>query len=206
MRFSVVASVLGVILACSTLVGAPWTAHGPKRSIHTMIIAGNYKSSRLLADLIQNESRQPYILLPDPRTGDSRIFFCPPKSASREVPESRFNEFIRFANPKRIVILGDSRFVPERFEKMLDGSIPVVRITANDWNRIAEELTFMLNLSHLDDNYRRLRETMLNDAKIYRAISRPAPAQPEVKETEEKSAAAPEAAPEKPAADVPAAL
>jgi len=202
MRFSAVALMIGVVLACSALSGAPWTAHGPKRSIHTMIIAGNYKSSRLLADLIQNESRQPYILLPDPRTGDSRIFFCPPKSASREVPESRFNEFIRFANPKRIVILGDGRFVPERFEKMLDGTIPVVRITGNDWNRIAEELTFMLNLSHLDDNYRRLRDTMLNDGKIYRAISRPAPA---ARKAAPEQTAAPAAAPEQ-AADIPAAL
>jgi hypothetical protein len=139
------------------------------------MIAGNYKSSRLLAETIQNENHQPYILVPDTRSADGRIFYCPPPgNPCIEVPAAHFNEFIRNANPKRIIILGDTTYVPESYEKQLDGLIPVVRITGKDWNRIAEELTFMLNLSHVDKNYRKMRDTMLNDGNIYRPVSRPA--------------------------------
>ena len=175
------------VMACVAVEAAPWMSLGPKRKLETLIITGNYKSPRLLAELIQNESRQPYILLPDPAGTDKRIYFCPPKSAAMEVREMYFNDFIRTAGPKRIIILGDERYVPRRFEDMLDKAIPVVRITGANWQRIADELTFMLNLNHLDRNYKRLRETMLNDDGIYRPISRPAaPKQEEAAKPEAK--------------------
>ena len=171
-RFSLL-SVLALLCAVAAD-AAPWMSLGPKRKLETLVITGNYKSPRLLAELIQNESRQPYILLPDPSRGDNRIYFCPPKSAALEVRETYFNDFIRTAGPKRIIILGDERYVPRRFEDLLDKAIPVVRVTGANWFRIAEELTFMLNLNHLDRNYKRLRETMLDDGGIYRPVSRPA--------------------------------
>ena len=177
-RFALL-SVLALFCA-ATADAAPRKSHGPKRQLQTLIITGNYKSPRLLAELIQNESRQPYILLPDPSRGDNRIYFCPPKSNALEIREADFNNFIRTAAPKRIVILGDERYVPRRFEDLLDKAIPVVRITGANWFRVAEELKFMLNLNHLDKNYRRLRQTMLEEGGIYRPISRPAAPRQEV--------------------------
>ncbi len=177
-RFALL-SVLALFCA-ATADAAPWMSLGPKRQLQTLIITGNYKSPRLLAELIQNESRQPYILLPDPSRGDNRIYFCPPKSNALEIREADFNNFIRTAAPKRIVILGDERYVPRRFEDLLDKAIPVVRITGANWFRVAEELKFMLNLNHLDKNYRRLRQTMLEEGGIYRPISRPAAPRQEV--------------------------
>ena len=171
-RFVKIAAVTLFTLVCVSAVEAsPWRSLGPKREIHTLILTGNYKSPRLLADLIQDESRQPYILLPDPRDEVQKIFFCLPKK-SMEVQEKYFNDLIRTAGPKRIVILGDERYVPVRFEKMLDGKIPVVRITGESWGRIAEELTFMLNLTHLGRNVRKLQNKMYEEG--YRPVSRPA--------------------------------
>ena len=170
-RFSLL-SVLALLCAVSAD-AAPWMSLGPKRKLETLVITGNYKSPRLLAELIQNESRQPYMLLPDPVRGDGRIYFCPPQSAAMEVKEQYFNDFIRTAGPKRIVILGDERYVPRRYEDMLDKAIPVVRVSGSNWFRIAQELTFMLNLSHLDRNYRELRTEMIEE-NPYRPISRPA--------------------------------
>ena len=200
------AAVLGGI----ALSAAPWAASGPKRELTTIMVTGNYKSTRLLAETVQNENHQPYILLPDPRTSDKRIFFCPPPpAASLEIPGNRLNEFIRNANPRRIVIFGDERYVPASFERELDGTIPIVRISGRDWNRIADEVTFILNLSHVDRNYRKLRETMLNDGRIYRPVSRPAPKpqpqQPEQAQqpAEEKAGSAP--APAEGTAETPAA-
>ena len=168
----------------------PWRSLGPKRRIHTMIITGNYKNPRLLAELIQDESRQPYILLPDPRDEVQKICFCPPsRREGMEIPERNLNAFIRTCGPKRIIILGDERYVPRRYEEMLDKKIPIVRVTGENWQRIAEELTFMLNLSSLDRNFRKLYEKMYGD--IYRPISRPAPQQPEEKAAPQSESVAP---------------
>ena len=98
------------------------------------------------------------------------------------------------------------KFYPElrpyrRYEDMLDRAIPVVRITGASWQRIAEELTFMLNLNHLDRNYKNLREKMFED-QPYRPVSRPAPKQ-EAKQEEAKKEQPAETAPA--AADAPAA-
>ena len=175
-RFTKIAAVSLLTLVCVAAEAAPWRSLGPRREIHTLIITGNYKSPRLLADLIQNESRQPYILVPDARDAGGKIFFCPPKQCM-EIQEKYFNSFIRTAGPKRIIILGDERYVPRRYEEMLDKKIPIVRITGESWQRVAEELTFMLNLNHLDRDFRKLYEKMYGD--IYRPISRPAPPQQE---------------------------
>ena len=176
-RFVKFAAVMLLTLVCVVSAeAAPWRSLGPKREIHTMIISGNYKNPRLLAELIQDESRQPYILLPDPRDEVQKIFFCPPsRNDGMEIQEKNLNAFIRTAGPKRIIILGDERYVPRRYEAMLDGKIPIIRVTGENWQRIAEELTFMLNLSNLDRNFRKLQEKMNNE--IVRPISRPAPQQ-----------------------------
>ena len=199
MRFSRILLVFSaVIFGAGALLAAPWAASGPKRELTTLMVTGNYKSTRLLAETVQVENHQPYILLPDPRTNDRRIFFCPPPpAASIEIPGNRLNEFVRNANPRRIVIFGDERYVPASFERELDGTIPVIRVSGRDWNRIADEVTFILNLSHVDRNYRKLRETMLNDGRIYRPVSRPAPKP----QPQQPPAAEEKAAEEKPAAE-----
>ena len=198
-RFVKFAAVTLLTLVCVVAAeAAPWMSLGAKRQIHTLVITGNYKAPRLLAELIQDESRQPYILLPDPRDEVQKICFCPPtRNEALEIQEKNLNAFIRTCGPRRIIILGDERYVPRRYEDMLDKVIPVVRITGANWVRIAEELTFMLNLNHLDRNYKNLREKMFED-QPYRPVSRPAPKQ------EEKPEPKPEEKPEQPAETAPA--
>ena len=76
---------LAVVFTSATFAAVPWFANGPKREVQTLVITGNYKSPRLLAELIQYESRQPYLLLPPQDSGDTRIIFCPPKSNSLQI-------------------------------------------------------------------------------------------------------------------------
>ena len=192
-RFTKFAALTMLALICVAAEAAPWRSLGPRNQLQTLVITGNYKSPRLLAELIQNESRQPYILLPDPVRGDGRIYFCPPKSAAMEIREEYFNAFIRTAGPKRIVILGDERYVPRRFEDMLDKAIPIVRISGSNWFRVAQELTFLLNLSHLDRNYRELRTEMIEDGGIVRPVSRPARPKPAENAADAKAESAPAA-------------
>ena len=202
-------ALLAVAVSAVTLTAAPWAALGPKRKPETLVIVSNYKSPRLMAELIQYESRAPYVLLPVNGTADGRIFFCPPKKTSIQIPEARFNAFIRFLNPKRIVVIGSDLYVNKKYVDMLDRTIPVVRIDGADWNRIADELNFLLNLSHLDTNFKRLHETMLNDGSIYRPVSLPdgkREAKDNVVPAAENAAPEQKEAPaaEAPAADVPA--
>lgn len=194
-----------LFLACfafaAVLSAAPWASLGPKRVPETLVIVSNYKTPRLLAELIQSESRAPYILLPTLESNDGRIFFCPPKKAAFQIREARLNAFIRFLNPKRIVVLGDAKVVNQRYIDMLDRTIPVVRFDSVDWNRMAQELNFMLNLSHLDTNFKRLRETMLNDGSIYRPVSLPDAAKSEGNTVPAAGNAAPENKAAAPAAE-----
>ena len=178
--------------------GASWFGQGPKREVVTLVVTGNFKSPRLMAELIQSESRQPYLLLPIPGSDDTRIFFCPSKTLCHQILAKDLNAFVRYLNPQRIVVLGDDKYVQRSYIDLLDRTIPIVRIEGNDWNRIAEQLTDLLNLSRLGDDYKELRETMLNDGRIYRAISRPAPAAP----AQNQQGAAVEAEPENAADDV----
>ena len=175
----------------------PWLADGPKRVPQTLVITGNYKSPRLLAELIQFESRQPYLLLPAAEGTDTRLYMCLPKTAAREVLEEDLPWVVRQLNVRRIIVLGNAAYVQPRFLEKLDRTIPVIQIDCVDWNRAAEELGFMLNLSNLSTDYKDNRETMLNAGKIYRPVS--LPAKPEVKD---EAAAKPEK--EAPATPAPA--
>ena len=76
------------------------------------------------------------------------------------------------------MVIGNDNFVNKRYIDMLDRAIPVVRIDSSDWQRIAEELNFLLNLSHLDTNFKRLNEQMLKDSRSYRPVSLPAQSKP----------------------------
>ena len=189
---------LAVVFTSATFAAVPWFANGPKREVQTLVITGNYKSPRLLAELIQYESRQPYLLLPPQDSGDTRIIFCPPKSNSLQIREDKFNDFVRFLNPRRIIVLGNDAYVQPKYIAMLDRTIPVIRVDSVDWNRSAEELTDLLHLSNLDRNYRKLRETMLDKGKIYRPISKPKQQMPakEVMEEQAPEDFAVEAAPD----------
>ena len=87
-------------------------------------------------------------------------------------------------------------------------------VNSRNWERTAQELSYMLNITTLARDYKRLRDKMLSDADIYRMISDPAPkapAEPKVEDAApaEAPAAADNAEEVKPAAadnaEVPAA-
>ena len=81
-------------------------------------------------------------------------------------------QFVQFLNPRRIVVLGDDRYVQPKFVKLLDRSIPIVRIEGDDWNRIAEETTLLLSLSNLSGDYKKLREEIMSKGKFLRPTPR----------------------------------
>lgn len=184
--FAKTALVLVVVLGVNAAFAASWAASGAKRTVTTLTICSNNKSPRLLADLMMAQSKQPYLLFPAPQSDDRRFFFCPATGPAYQIPEAEVAQFVRFLEPNRIIVLGGENFVAHRYFDNFDKNIPMFTVEASDWERIAEELEFMLNISGLGKDYKRLRAEMMSPAKIYRPISKPkAPVQEEEKAVEE---------------------
>jgi hypothetical protein len=169
-KITVKSLLLLALLVCTsaTVSAAPWSSLGSKRVPHTLVITGNYQSPRLLAELVQNEANQSYILVPTTKD-DNRYFICYPDGTAQQILEANLNRFIRVLNPRRIIVLGNENYTPSKTIKSLDRTIPVIRIEGTSWNRVAEELTFLLNLSNLNKNFRKLNSTLQEEnGAIYR--------------------------------------
>ena len=178
-KFALLAMVCVTALNVS---GASWFARGNKYNIETLVITANYKSPRLIAELIQAESRQPYIIIPSANAKSSNWYLALPKTDGLVISEDKFGAWVKFSQCRRVIILGDNTYVPEKYESMIDKSIPVVRITG-DWQRVAEELTFMLNLSNLKRSYPELRPQL---DRYYQPSGAPVSAAREVKADNEQ--------------------
>ena len=160
------------VAVCCGCYASGWVSFGPKRRPVTLIVTANYLSSRLLADTIHAESGQPYLLLPPVNSDDTRVFACL-RDKTLRIGDEDINQFVNNLGVRRIVVLGDASFVPQRYIDMLDHNTPVIRIEGKDWYRIAEELNFMLNLSNLSKNYKKLREQLVTDGRLLKPMSNP---------------------------------
>ena len=176
-----------------------WTRpfKGPGRKVSTLTITGNYKRPLALAQLIRAESRQPYLLVPAQESGLKDVFFCPvdERTPAIKLRAEDISRFVRLLNPGKVIVLGDTRYVPERYLPELDGRIPIVRIDCDDWVRSAEMLGPMLNLNYLDRDYKRIGEKFDRNT-----LYKPLPQRPEVK-AEPKTEPQPEAPQPEPKAE-----
>jgi len=165
----------GLILLAVLLVGAmavqagfwDWSTpyQGPEKDLQTLIITGNFTKPRLMAELIQVETKQPILLLPTSPSG--KLFFIPANDTALEVSRENFAKFVKFTNPKRILVIGDRNFVPEEFTKQIDKNQTVWRVANKDWNQVAEDAQELLFLNNLARDFRRL-EREINSGKLYR--------------------------------------
>lgn len=143
----------------------PWSYHGPKRDIVTLIVTANYEKPRLIAELIQDESRQPFLLLP--ANNDGNIYFCPPNFGKpKVVPRQKLSRIIAFIAPKQIIVLGNERYVSDAYVKELRKIAPVCVINAESWQLAADTVAPMLNLSKLPRSFRKLNE-QLDSGRLY---------------------------------------
>lgn len=129
---------------------------GPERDVITLIITSNYKKSRLLAELIQRETKQPILLLP---AGDQKgIYFMPAsvKKPAMEIKEENIGKFVAFINPQQILVLGDRGFVHQEYIDMIDKKMPVFVVNGRDWIINARSVAKLLDLNNLASDYTRL--------------------------------------------------
>ena len=149
---------------------------GPYQKIQTLIVTGNYSESRLLAELIQVENRQPILLIP--AVNDKEIYFMPPQKSSKamSVPYNELTNFVNFLGAKQIIILGNSNYVPEKYTEKFTNNQVIWRITGDNWNKVAASMAVFLNLSNLSNDFNRLSSKLKDEVNYERAgeeISQP---------------------------------
>ena len=131
----------------------PYTA--PSKNIETLVITANYVRPRMLADLIQREIKQPYILLP--ARGDTKIFFCPARGKqSLEIAELELSKFIKFLNPRQIIVLGDTRYVSDKFIRMIDPRQTVWIVSNTNWQLASESIAKFLDIPNISYDFKML--------------------------------------------------
>lgn len=156
---------------------------GPRKDIRSIVITSNYIKSRLLADLIQAESRQPYVLLP--AEGQKNIYFCPvnKKQPAFLLTEKNVARFINFSNPERVYVLGGTDYVPQRYIDQIDRRIQVIMIPVKDWDAAARSLSDMMDLPNLSGDFSKLNQQV--NRGFYNPGKYPAPPTPPPVQEEE---------------------
>ena len=137
----------------------PFKREGRTRA-HTLMITGNYLDSRLLVELAQHRTKQPILLLSPDGFQNYQLFFMPPGSKAVAEPKEKFLELIDFINPKRIVFLGDTDFVPQSFIDLVQDKYATFILNIKEWQKNAEALGDLLKQPKLDRLYVDYRSRM----------------------------------------------
>jgi hypothetical protein len=153
------------------------------RRVDVLMITGNYAKSRLLAELAQFRTKQPVILVSPARAGDrDELYFLPSAPEAMSIEKPKFVEFVSFLQPKRIVVLGDSSYVPTEYLDLLRDRFPVLVVAGKDWHQNAQALAKIVGNSGLPKRYlellARIEEAHVRQAYTAETGIMP-PAQPE---------------------------
>lgn len=171
----------GVVIAFSMIAVAnagfwDWSRpyQGPSKEVTTLVVTGNYTKARVLAELIQGETSQPILLI---TSEGGKLFFMPGKGPCLEVQDAEFTNFVKIVNAKQVLILGDTRYVPESYTKRMDPKQTVIRVDNKDWYQIAVTVGKILDKTYLAAKFKKLSDEI--DSGLYSPGGRgatPAPA------------------------------
>ncbi len=151
----------------------------PSETISTLVVIGNYAEPRILAELIQRETRQPILLLP--AKGKDGIYFMPPQkrnaAPAMKIPVDELPNFVNLLGPKQIMILGDSRYVNKELTDRITPNRTVVAINNQEWEAVAQSVGRLLNLTNLADDFKKLL-AQFRDENQYRRVKYNSKGQP----------------------------
>jgi len=160
--------IVAACVAATSFAGSwNWTRpyKDPTKTITTLIVIGNYRKPRLMADIIQAETFQPILLIP--ADSDGKIFFMPAKDTTMEVEFDDLRTFIQYLKPEQIVVLGDERYVPKKYLKQIDPKQTVISITNKSWRKIAAMAQDVMNLAYLKREFDKV-EAKIESGELYR--------------------------------------
>lgn len=142
----------------------------PEKNIQSLVIVGNYRQPRLLAELVQSETKQPILVVP--ASGEGNVYFMPAdrEDKTMEITQNDLTDFIKFVNPDKIIVLGDKRYVPERYLAAIDPKQTVITVTNKEWAEVAKTTSRILDLKYLIRDFKAQQE-LLKSGNLYRPNS-----------------------------------
>lgn len=158
--FALVAIVLGMAFESQALTLNPFKRNGRVKAT-SLIIAGNFVESRLLAELSQYYSKQPMLVVSPDVDGGYQLFFMPAVNQASPVSPDEFMDIVKYVNPKRIIVLGNESFVPAKFIDQTRSSYSVVSLDSDNWSKNAATMGELLKIKKLQalfDEYKKNME------------------------------------------------
>ncbi len=160
-----------LMILCITLAGAAGMAdswlprfarfsrQGPP---DTLVITGNFAKPRLLAEVAQMRGRATVLLI-NHEDGRDQLFFMESYPDAQLLPQENLVEFLAALSPSRVIILGDSQYVPERYPRIIRDRYPLTIIAGSDWVKNARALGDAVNDRRLVRHYRHYLAEFLDD-------------------------------------------
>ena len=130
----------------------PFKREGRTRA-HTLMISGNFLEPRLIVELAQHRTKQPIIVISPDASGNHTLFFMPAGTKPMTEPADKFAGILSLINPKRIIILGNSDYVPAQFVDIAQKKFPVIILNNADWTVNCQSLADLLEQPKLTSLY-----------------------------------------------------
>ncbi|WDE96722.1 hypothetical protein PQO03_01930 [Lentisphaera profundi] len=127
--------------------------------VTTLIVTGYSLHSRLLADLLQFHTKQPVVFITRPDAKE--VLFVPAQKNTNPAPPqtpikisaSEFHNFVNFAHPKQVVLLGEERFIPKHYRDVINPNIKTYALTDKNWTIIATQCEELFGIKGLAKKY-----------------------------------------------------
>ncbi len=139
----------------------------PEKNVNAVLIIGNYTIPRLLAELVQQETKQPIIVVPASGEGDVTFMPADRDDQTLDISLEDFSDFMKFLNPDKIIVIGDRRYVPDSYVAKIDPRQTVVTVTNRDWSDVAKTTSRILDLKYLIRDFKAQQE-LIASGKLYR--------------------------------------
>ena len=120
---------------------------------NTVILTGNYDESRILAELAQFYTRQPVVLVSKNEDGTTKVFYMPNIKEASEIDAKDFVDLVNHIAPKRVIVLGNSDYVPANFIEQIRDKYPVIQIDGADWSKNAGTLALIIEEKSLKSKF-----------------------------------------------------
>jgi hypothetical protein len=111
-----------------------------------VIVTGNFASSRLLAETIQESCGLPLILLnQDPETKKFKtVFLIQGTDQVKSFEIDKLKDLINSSKYKGALFIGNDKYLPEKYKNPLESNLKVYRLDDDDWLLNAEKAEKLL--------------------------------------------------------------
>lgn len=161
---AVVAMVFGLACESRGLTLNPFKRNG-RVKVTSLIVAGNFQDSRILAELAQYYSKQPLLVVSPDVDGSLQLFYMPPTNKATMISPDEFMGIVKHVNPRKVIVLGGENYVPSKLVDQARSQYSVVTIDSDNWSKNAATLGELLRLKRLQNLFDEYKSNLDNAGK-----------------------------------------